>query len=227
MADPSVRPYHPADRDAVRRIAHQTGYMGEPADWFWRDLPSFADIWTGYYTDREPGSAFVAERDGRVVGYLLGCERTGPASSPAAALAHHTLRRLLFFRPGTAGFLWRSLFDTVRARHLPTGELLDARWPSHLHTNLLPAGRGRGLGAALMRAWLEHLRGVGSPGCHLATLAENEPAIAFFQRMGFARFGAPQLVPGMRLRSGGRMHLQFMTQALSGHGSGSRAPVAL
>jgi hypothetical protein len=30
--------------------------MGEPVDWQWRDLPSFADMFTGYYTDAEPES---------------------------------------------------------------------------------------------------------------------------------------------------------------------------
>jgi len=219
MRELIVRPYHPPDRDAVRWIAHQTGYMGEPADWFWRDFPSFADIWTGYYTDREAESAFVAERDGRVVGYLLGCVRSGPAASPAAALARHTVRRLLFFRPGTAGFLWRSLWDTMRARALPTGELLDPRWPAHLHTNLLPEARGCGVGTQLMREWFTRLRSVESPGCHLATLAENTSAIAFFTRMGFDHFGPPLLVPGMRLRSGGRMHLQLMTRTLDVEGS--------
>ena len=186
-----MRPYRPADRDAVRLIAHRTGYMGEPADWFWRDVPSFADIWTSYYTDREPESAFVAEHDGGVVGYLLGCVTSGPASRPSAALARHTIGRLLFFRPGTARFLWRSRMGHGAGSPLPTGELLDPRWPSHLHTNLLPEARGHGVGPRLMDAWLTRLRAVGSPGCHLATLAENRPAIRFFERVGFRRSAIP------------------------------------
>jgi len=210
-----VRAYRAADRDAVRRIAHETGYMGEPADWFWRDRTSFANIWTGYYTDREPESAVVAERDGRVVGYLLGCVDTARAPNPAGVLAQQALRRLLLVRPGTAGFLWRGVWDALRQRHPPTGELADPRFPAHLHINLLPEGRGCGAGGRLMRAWLARLRAVGSPGCHLATLGENRLAIGFFERMGFQRHGAPVLVPGMRLRSGGRMHLQLMVQALS------------
>lgn len=211
----AVRPYREADREAVRIIAYQAGYMGEPADWYWRDFPSFADIWTSYYTDREPESAFVAERDGQVVGYLLGCVQSVRAPSPAAALARQVIWRFLFLRPGTARFLWRSVWDAARQRPLPTGDLADPRWPSHLHVNLLCEARGRGVGAALMNAWFSRLRRVGSPGCHLATLDENGAAMAFFQRMGFRRLGAAVLVPGMRLRSGGRMHLQLMVQELS------------
>ena len=214
MGEITVRPYRHADRDAVRLISHRTGYMGESAQWYWRDVPSFADIWTAYYTDREPESAFVAEREERVVGYLLGCVASASAPSPAVALARQTLRRLLLIRPGTAGFLWRSLSDAARQRNVPTGEVDDPRWPSHLHVNLLPEARGCGAGRRLVQAWCFRLRQVGSPGCHLATLAENRAAVAFFERVGFRHFGAPTLVPGMRLRRGGRMHLQLMVRDL-------------
>ena len=212
----AVRSYRDADREAVRQIAFQSGFMGEPADWYWRDFASFADIWTAYYTDCEPESAFVAESDGRVVGYLLGCVESVRAPSPAAALARQTIRRVLFLRPGTAGFLWRSVWDAARQRPVPTGEVVDPRWPSHLHMNLLREARGRGAGAQLVKAWFTRLRTVGSPGCHLGTLAENRAAVAFFARMGFRDLGAPVIVPGMRLRSGGRMHLQLMVQDLGG-----------
>jgi ribosomal protein S18 acetylase RimI-like enzyme len=199
----------------VREITYRTGYMGEPADWYWGDFASFADVWSSYYTDAEPESAFVAERAGRVVGYLLGCVSTAAAPSPASAITRQMLRRSLLFRPGTAGFFWRCVGDTLRHPRLPSGELSDPRWPSHLHINLLPEARGRGAGAALMRRWLDRLGSLGSPGCHLATLAENTGGIAFFERSGFRRFGAPLLIPGMRLRAGGRMHQQLMVRDLA------------
>jgi len=220
----AIRPYHTTDREAVREIAYQSGFMGDPADWYWRDFPSFADIWTSYYTDREPESAFVAESEGRVVGYLLGCVESTRAPSPAVALARQTIRRQLFLRPGTAGFLWRSVWDAARQRPVPTGEVADPRWPSHLHMNLLREARGRGAGAQLVTAWFARLRMVGSPGCYLGTLAENRAARAFFARMGFHDLGAPVVVPGMRLRSGERMHLQLMVQDLGGEPAAQPAP---
>lgn len=219
----AVRSYRAADREAVRRIAFESGFMGDPADWYWRDFPSFADIWTAYYTDCEPESAFVAESDGRVVGYLLGCVQSERAPSPAAALARQAIRRVLFLRPGTAGFLWRSVWDAARQRPVPTGEVADSRWPSHLHMNLLREARGRGAGAQLVKAWFARLRMVGSPGCYLGTLAENRAARAFFARIGFRDLGAPVIVPGMRLRSGDRMHLQLMVQDLGGEPAAQRA----
>jgi ribosomal protein S18 acetylase RimI-like enzyme len=211
---PVVRPYAPADRAAVRRIAFDVGFMGEPADWYWGDFESFANIWTGYYTDHEPESAFVAEVDGRVVGFLVGCVDTRRAPSSEAAIRREVIRRVLFLRPGTARFMWRAVRDARRQPAPPT-ELHDPRWPSHLHINLLPGVRRASVGTQLVQAWFARLRAHGSPGCQLTTMAENGRAIAFFERNGFRRFGPPHLLPGMRLRSGDRMHLQVMVADLA------------
>ena len=209
-----VRPYREADREQVRRIAFETGYMGEPCDWYWRDAESFADAWTRYYTDREPESAFVAADGDLVLGYLVGCADTARAPSAAAEITRLMLRRQLLVRPGTAGFFWRAFWDTLRDRGAPSSELTDPRWPAHLHINLLPEARGHGAGRGLMTAWLGRLRQLGVPGCHLGTMAENTRAIRFFESTGFARHGEPVLVPGMRIREGGRMHAQLMVQSL-------------
>jgi ribosomal protein S18 acetylase RimI-like enzyme len=116
----------------------------------------------------------------------------------------------LLFRPGPAGFLWRAIFDGMKDKQAATGELVDERWPSHLHINLLPVARGTGLGVALMESWLEQLKQSGSPGCHLGTLLENVRAVSFFEKMGFKAHGQPSLVAGMRGPSGERLHQQFM-----------------
>jgi GNAT superfamily N-acetyltransferase len=215
----TIRRYLDSDRERVREITFATGFMGEPAAWYWRDFTSFADIWSAYYTDREPESALVAADGGAVVGYLLGCVDSARAPSPRAAIARQLLRRQLLFRPGTAGFFWRSLRDSALHPSVPSGELADLRWPSHLHMNLLPEARSRGAGRGLMETWLDRLRRLGSPGCHLGTLAENVGAIGFFQRMGFVRHGPAVLVPGMRLRSGERMHAQLMVRDLARPGA--------
>ncbi len=218
MGDMIVRAFQPADRTAVRRICHQTGYMGEPAGWYWADEESFADVWSGYYTDREPESASVVEIDGQVAGYLLGCRDTAAAPDPASVIGRHLIGgRHLLFRPGTAGFIWRSLADIAvdaARRRLPRRSFADPRWPAHLHIDLLPQARGRGAGRLLMTRWLDQLRSEGIPGCHLETLAENHKAIAFFEAMGFHRKGKPHVVPGLRSPGGARHHVQLMVQEL-------------
>ena len=73
----------------------------------------------------------------------------------------------------------------------------------------MPAARGSGSATQLMEVWFERLREVGSPGCYLQTSAENERAVAFFERVGFERYGDNPVVPGMRY-DGARMHQQTM-----------------
>lgn len=212
--DPVIRPYESRDREAVRQVCFETGYMGDPIAWQWRDAESFADLFTSYYTDHEPGSATVVEMDGRVVGYLLGCRDTRHAGNPVAPLGRHIVRRGLFFRPGTAGVLWRSVrdigADAIR-RDLPSASDYDARWPAHLHIDFLPEARGRGVGRSMLSRWLDELRSDGVAGCHLGTWAENDGAISFFEAMGFRRRGRPVPMPGMRDRRGNRHHGQAMT----------------
>ena len=125
--DLRVRPYEPGDRFAVRDVCFRTGYMGEPVDWQWRDEPSFADMFTGYYTDREPESAFVVEVDGRVAGYLLGCVDSARAWNPGAIAGRHVLRRGIAFRPGTARVVWRTLGDAALDLTTPAREAQGPR----------------------------------------------------------------------------------------------------
>ncbi len=213
-----VRPYESADRARVRHICFVTGFMGEPVDWLWRDEESFADLFSGWWTDHEPGSASVAEIDGEVAGYLLGCADSRWVANPVRLMGRHMFGRRLLVRPGTAGVLWRMMGDAVVdgvRRRLPAATVYDPRWPAHLHIDLLPRCRGRGVGRALVRGWLERLAADGVAGCHLETMAENTGAVAFFESMGFERHGDPHPVPGFRTPAGGRLHVQLMVQPFS------------
>ncbi len=213
----TIRPYEPTDRARVRHICFVTGYMGEPVEWQWRDAESFSNIFTGYYTDAEPESALVAEIDGEVLGYLLGCADSSKAWSPGGVVGRQITRRGIAFRPGTARFVWRAVGDVVvdaARKRLPPAPFADPRWPAHLHIDLLREARGRGVGAALVHRWLDSLQHRGVPGCHLETIAENSGAIAFFESMGFERRRRPIPAPGMRSPSGGRHHVQLMVRSL-------------
>lgn len=72
-----IRPYGPADRDAVRRLCLETAWGGDSAEGRFVDPQLVVDFLTAYYTDEEPDACWVAQEreSGRVVGYLLGCVR--------------------------------------------------------------------------------------------------------------------------------------------------------
>jgi hypothetical protein len=76
MNHAGIRKFAAGDREAVEDICYLTGYMGEPADRYWRHKPSFVEVWTSYYIEHEPESLYVATKDGSVVGYLTGCMNT-------------------------------------------------------------------------------------------------------------------------------------------------------
>lgn len=213
MDGAGIRKFAPGDRQMVEEICYLTGFMGEPAARFWRHRQSFVEIWTSYYIDHEPESLYVATIEGAVVGYLTGCLNTLSAPTSEESFMQAITKHRLLFRPGTAGFLIRGILDGIRDKESAKGDLIDDRWPSHLHINLLPAARGTGLGRGLMERWLEHLRQAGSPGCHLGTMAENTRAVAFFEKMGFKKHGEPSLLPGMRGPEGARLHQQFMVRS--------------
>lgn len=208
-----IRPYEARDRSAVRRICFETGYMGE-REWQWRDPESYADLFTSYYTDAEPESALVVERDGNVEGYLLGCLDSKRAWNEAKIFSRLFWRRGIAVRPSTARWVWRALFDSVRdsggVGRTQADLVRDPRWPAHLHIDLLPSVRGQGLGGTLLRTWQERLRAAGVPGCHLQTLFENDRAVAAFRSVGFETLGDAVLAPGLRTRTGGRHHVQLL-----------------
>lgn len=217
VSDVVIRPYQASDRARVRHICFVTGYIGDPVEWQWRDAESFANIFTGYYTDAEPESALVAEIEGEVRGYLLGCVDSSRAWNPATVVGRQLTGRAIALRPGTARFVWRALGDVIAdaaRKRLPPAAFSDPRWPAHLHIDLLRDARGRGVGAALVRRWLDTLREAGVPGCHLETVAENTAAVAFFEAMGFEKRRQPFPAPGLRSPTGRRHHVQLMVQSL-------------
>src|SRR3954468_2791643 len=71
-----IRGYRRSDREAVRKLCCDTGFLGEPIDPVYEDRELFADFLTTYYTDHEPESSFVIETEtGELSGYLLGSRR--------------------------------------------------------------------------------------------------------------------------------------------------------
>ncbi|WP_345521526.1 GNAT family N-acetyltransferase [Nocardioides conyzicola] len=212
MPQIEVRPYDVADRDELVDVVFEAAGAGAPSSEVWGHHASLAEVYLTPYLDLEPDSAFVVTVDGRPAGYLVGCvdESRFPSEEDrtSAAIRKHRLFRM----PGPRRFFVRAALDTayLRLRRVPTaGELSDPRWPSHLHIDLMPEARGSGAADRLVELWFARLREVGSPGCYLQTSAENHRAVAFFERVGFERYGDNPVVPGMRY-AGERMHQQTM-----------------
>ena len=179
-----IRSYTPADREAVRWLCCETGFLGEAIDPVFEDRALFADFLTNYYLDKEPESAFLIEVGGKVRGYLLGCRR--PLRNQSynflqnfglfAAIAH----RYWGYNAASRKFInWIFLNGW---REVPAAP----RRTAHFHINLLPDARGVAGTRALIDTFLQYLYRCGEKRVYgQMTSFDNRRGEKMFQRYGF------------------------------------------
>ena len=157
-----IRPYRPSDREVVRKICCDTGFLGRPIDAIFRDRELFADLLTALYLDYEPDWALVAEQEGEVVGYLLASVSRAFALNQLRCGFATACRMLARLAAGTYD-------DHPRSRQyvrwvLTAGCRERPRHPAgaaHLHFNLVESCRGRFLGKHLWDTFDRRLRAAG------------------------------------------------------------------
>lgn len=199
-----IRKMRPEDRRRIREICCQTGFGGESIEPIFDDPELFADLWSSYYTDFEPESAFVAEHIGEVVGYLLGCLDTRRYNRILfGRLAPRLLGRTLTGRYHI-GEKTRAYFRSLIAQLL-RGEVVNPplkEYPAHLHINIAAGCRRMGIGSLLMESYLAYLREKGVRGVHLGTSSLHTSALPFYEKLGFQLFGKkPTLFLGKKIDS--------------------------
>ena len=186
MEDAVIRAYRRDDRKAVRDIACNTAFMGEPADVFFDDREILSDFLTLYYTDYEPESSFVAEARGEVIGYLIGARdvrslRKVYALAIAPRLLLRAFLRGAIFKRKNLRFFISLLRSFIKAE-------FDSPDPSEtyqatLHINIKPDFRGKDIGSKLIERYLSYLKGLNISGVHVSTLSGK--AVNFFESNGF------------------------------------------
>ncbi len=185
-ADYLIRPYQSQDRQAVRRIAYATAFFGNSAKAFFDGEQFLEDSLTSYYLDYEPESCFVAESQGKVIGYLIGSRDYRALEKRSQGKVLSGLFAQLIFQ----GVIFKKknfIFMLKLLRSFLRGELnvpdFSGRYPACLHINLAEGFRNFGIGRRLMETFLDYLSRQGVKGVHLATFSED--AGRFYQRMGF------------------------------------------
>jgi ribosomal protein S18 acetylase RimI-like enzyme len=183
-----IRPYAPRDRSALRQICSDTADSGQPIERIFPDREVFADLLTNYYTQSEPQSAFVADNNGEVVGYLTGCVNTKRFFRVMTwrivpVIFVKALFRGALCHPQTVRLFRANIGLWLKGGHR-TGPALDG-YPAHLHVNLKDGFRGQHIGQQLVEAFCKHARAAGAAGVHAGVNAENERAYRFFEGMGF------------------------------------------
>jgi ribosomal protein S18 acetylase RimI-like enzyme len=178
-----VRPYRAGDRDAVYDVCLRTatGPFADP------DL--VGDVYAGPYLFLAPELAFVLDDGSRAVGYVVGAADSVRfyADMGARWLPRCAGRQ----NPAPSDRALAELLRQPGRQHSPA----LAKYPAHLHVNLLPAHRRHGHGTALLDAEFAALRTSGAAAVHLGVATANTAAQAFYGRLGFQHIDVPQAGP--------------------------------
>jgi ribosomal protein S18 acetylase RimI-like enzyme len=189
---PIVRPYQPGDLDAVYEVCVRTGDAGGDATGKYPNDDLLPDIFAGPYVHLEPELAFVVDDGRRAVGYVLG---TADTERFVRSYRDEWLPTLQGKYPEPAGWPTGD-GDWFLARLYRPEEMLlpeAARYPAHLHIDLLPPYQRAGYGRRLIEAFMEAAGKAGAPGVHLIVAGSNTGAHQFYQRVGFERVEAADL----------------------------------
>lgn len=186
----SIRNFDLHDTCRVREIAWKTAFQGALPKRTQVDKNLLADLLTLYYTDLEPESIFVADVNGKVVGYIMGSINPGRFRKKTIELFLIKIAPRIVF-----GRYKKTIRNLPLLFFLISGVLKGERDPkmedeytAHLHINIEGDYRGSGLGSQLMSVWLQYLEKRKVGGVYLSTVSTNQKAILFFEKLGFRLF---------------------------------------
>lgn len=189
----TIRPYQPADLDALYRVCLQTARNGGDATPLYRDHKLPGHVHAAPYALFEPSLAFVAEDAAGVGGYVIGALDSHAFEARLEQDWWPPLRRRYPLPPPEVPpEQWTPEQRIAYRIHRPwqTSAELVASYPSHLHINLVPRLQSGGHGRRLITTLTEALRRRGSRGVHLHVHPTNERAIGFYRHVGFTQLPA-------------------------------------
>jgi ribosomal protein S18 acetylase RimI-like enzyme len=192
-----IRGYQPADLDALYRICLLTADNGGDATHRYSQPRLPGEIWVAPYAVLEPEHAFVAEDADGAGGYIVGALDTSAFEQREEREWWPRLRtRYPQPSPEDRERMSESERLAIGNIHQPwlSRPELTARFPSHLHIDLLPRLQGHGIGRRLIATLVSSLRGQGSRGLHLFVSRENERAVGFYRHLGFSRVPADDVL---------------------------------
>ena len=182
-----IRPYQKNDRACLMKIAYDTAFMGDSAEVFFEDECVLSDFLTLYFTDYESESIFVADKDGRAVGYIIGAQDAKKLNKVFVLkilplLILKVLLRGTFLKKKAARFIFNSIISSLKKEFVAPD--LSKEFPAVLHINIDKDYRHSNIGRELINVFLKYLANKGVKGVHLSTMSENGKS--FFEKMWFS-----------------------------------------
>ncbi len=182
-----IREYKKIDKTAIRKIACDTAFMGEPAEKFFTGREFLADFLTLYHTDYEPQSTFIAEKEGKVIGYLTGAKNEKRMDLIfIVKVLPKAILKLIFkgyiFKKNSFLFILFNIFSFLKGEFYAPA-FIKKDYPAILHINIDKNYRSSGIGGRLVEAYLSYLKKEKIKGVHLTT--QSEKSFKFFEKVGF------------------------------------------
>lgn len=178
-----IRPYQPGDRETLYRICRQTGDGGNDATGLYRYPDLLGDVFVGPYCALEPRLAFVVDAGTDAEGYVLGALDSADFARRCESSWWPNIREKYHAAQELEGFADGWLLRWIASP--PAVPEFSARFPSHLHIDLLAQRQSGGWGRRLIRTLLDALVAAGSVGVHLGVGRANERAVGFYRHLGF------------------------------------------
>jgi ribosomal protein S18 acetylase RimI-like enzyme len=181
----TIRAARRSDAAAISEVCYRTGFMGEDLRGTGRfdDQRLFALLFCLYYVRFETEHCFVAELEGKVVGYIIG---TGRAESLKADFDRRMLWRVALRLFAYTSWSHPGAFREVLRWSKGQGDSKPPEgYRAHLHINILPGYQRRGIGSGLMAAFTEKLKAEGHERVYLETSNHNLKGLPFYRKHGF------------------------------------------
>ena len=189
-----IRRYRDGDHDAVYDICVRTADAGGVARGKYGSDHLMPDLFAGPYVFLEPAFAFVLDDGDRAVGYVIGTPDTA-----ACARAHRErwIPRLAGRYPVPRDPPVTPDEQMLALHYQPERMIWPglAEYPAHLHIDLLPPYQRAGHGRALIDRFCASAAEAGATGVHVVVVAENAPALRFYDRLGFRNLDVEE--PGL------------------------------
>ena len=185
-----IRPFAPADLEACYAISLATGFEGGDAAHLYRDPKLMGHIYVAPYALLEPTLALVVEDGDGVAGFAVGTAETVPWEQRLEREWWPSLRERYADPADTPADERTADQRRTFMIHHParTPSDVTARYPAHLHMNLLPRTQRQGVGSKLLGIWLET---VGRRAVHAGVNRANVGGARFWAARGFEELPVP------------------------------------
>jgi GNAT superfamily N-acetyltransferase len=181
----------PSDLTGLYQVCLGTGDSGADGSHLFSDPALLGTIYVGPYVTLSPHFAFALRHpSGQCCGYVLGVLDTVRFVEQCrqdwwpAVRERYPLADLGRYRANEQALLREHVHNDQKAVSPLSAEHL-ARYPSHMHIDLLAPVQGHGWGPVMVTRLLDALRGAGSIGVHLTMSAQNHRAFRFYGKLGF------------------------------------------